>query len=127
MRHSPQKGLGIALELLNKSYVAERVDKLKKKRAQKIDISENRILAEIASIAFSNIADLESEHVGFAGFKTLKPATQRAIQSVKSKRYLERTVEGGFEEVEIIEIKMHPKMPGLEKICEIKGITAPPI
>ena len=113
--------------LLRNVEVQSRIGELKRKKAEKLDISENRILAEIASIAFSNIAELEAEHGGFAGLKTLNPATRRAIQSVKFKRYLERTTEGGFEEVEIIEIKMHPKLPALEKICEIKGIIAPPV
>jgi len=116
-----------ASRLLKDSKVLARITELKSKRAQKLDISENRVLAEIASVAFSNVAELEADHGGFAGLKTLKPATQRAIQSVKFKRYLERKTEGGFEEVEITEIKMHPKLPALEKICEIKGITAPPI
>jgi translation elongation factor EF-G len=114
-----------ASELLKDGKVSVRIEELKKNRAQKLDISENRVLAEIAAIAFQDIGEIEGEHGGFAGLKSLKPATRRAIQSVKFKRYLERTPEGGFEEVEITEIKMHPKLPALERICEIKGITAP--
>lgn len=105
--------------------VSLRIEELKRKRSEKLDISENRVLAEIAAIAFQDIGEIEGEHGGFAGLKSLKPATRRAIQSVKFKRYLERTPEGGFEGVEITEVKMHPKLPALEKICEIKGITAP--
>jgi translation elongation factor EF-G len=113
--------------LLKDVKVQSRVEELKSKRSQKLDISENRVIAEIAAIAFQDIGEVEGEHGGFAGLKALKPATRRAIQSVKFKRYLERKKEGGFEEVEVTEIKMHPKLPALDKICEIKGITKPPI
>jgi hypothetical protein len=115
-----------ASEMLKNGEVQGRIEELKKRRAQKLDISENRVLAEIAAIAFQDIGEIEGESGGFAGLKSLMPATRRAIQSVRYKRYLERKPDGEFEAVEITEIKMHPKLPALEKICEIKGITAPP-
>ena len=108
-------------------YPRKITDSFRSKCSQKLDISENRVLAEIASIAFSDVGDLEDNNGHFFGIKQLKPATRRAIQSVKVKRFLERTAEGGFEAVEITEIKFHPKLPALAKICEIKGIIAPPV
>lgn len=114
-----------ASRLIKDSKVLARIEELKKSRAQKLDISENRILAEIAAIAFSDVGELEGEQGGFKGLKSLSAATRRAVKSVKFKRY----VEGKGEEAKLVEIthvEMHPKLPALEKICEIKGITAPP-
>ncbi|MCX6178156.1 MAG: terminase small subunit [Chlorobiales bacterium] len=112
----------IGAELLGKTWVSAMVEELKKKRAEKLDISENRILAEIASIAFSNVGDLVDDNGKFIEIKKLKPSTLRAIKSVRRKRFVEDGREG-----EIISIEFHPKLPALEKICEIKGITAPPV
>jgi len=114
-----------AHELLKDVKVLARIEELKKRRAQKLDISENRILAEIAAIAFSDVGELEDDQGGFKGLKSLNAATRRAVKSVKFKRY----VEGKGEEAQLVEIthvEMHPKLQALEKICEIKGITAPP-
>lgn len=118
-----------AAELLKNVKVLARIEELMKKRAQKLDISQNRVLAEIAAIAFQDVGDLENENGTFRGVKNLPPATRKAVKTVKYKRYLERTGPGkeGFEEVEVIELQMHPKLPALEKICEIKGITKLPI
>jgi hypothetical protein len=114
-----------ASRILKNSKVLARIDELKKKRALKLDISENRIIAEIAAIAFSDVGQLEGDDGGFKGLKALDPATRRAIKSVKYKRYLEGKGEGA-QLVEVTSIEMHPKLPALEKICEIKGIIAPP-
>lgn len=113
-----------ASELLKDGKVSVRIAELRQKRSQKLDISENRVLAEIAAIAFSDVGELENDHGGFKGLKSLSAATRRAVKSVKIKRY----VEGKGEEsrlVEITHVEMHPKLQALEKICEIKGITAP--
>lgn len=111
-----------ASKLLNDTKVSSRIAELKGKRAQKLDISENRVLAEIAAIAFSDVGELVADGGGFVGIKQLKPAARRAIRSVKYKKFMEDGRAG-----EIISIEFHPKLQALEKICEIKGITAPPV
>jgi translation elongation factor EF-G len=113
-----------ASELLKDGKVSVRIEELKQKRAQKLDISENRLLAEIAAIAFSDVGELADEQGGFKGLKSLSPAMRRAIKSVRFKRYVEGKGEEA-QQVEIIQVDMHPKLPALERICEIKGITAP--
>lgn len=91
-----------------------------------LDISDARVIAEIAAIAFSDVGQLEGDDGNFMGLKKLDAATRRAVKSVKYKR----VVEGKGEDVtvsQITEIEMHPKLAALNKICEIKGITAPPV
>jgi hypothetical protein len=115
-----------AEKLKKNPEVLLRISELKKKRSQKLDISENRVLAEIAAIAFSDVGELEDEQGGFKGLRNLSPATRRAVKSVRFKRYIEGTGENA-REVEIVQVDMHPKLPALEKICEIKGIIAPKV
>jgi hypothetical protein len=50
---------------------------LKKKRVLKLDIRENRIIAEIAAIAFSDVGHLEGENGGFKGLKALDALAYR--------------------------------------------------
>ena len=103
------------------------VEHFKIQVSKKLDISENRILAEMAAMGFSNVANLFNEHGGHKRIDQMDKATQRAIKKVKTRRYVERNGPGDddFEEVEIMEIEMHPKLPALQRIAEIKGMAAP--
>lgn len=114
-----------ASKLLKDTKVLPRVEELRKKRALLLDISDARVIAEIAAIAFSDIGQLEGDDGNFRGLRQLDAATRRAVKSVKYKR----VIEGKGKDVQvsqITEIEMHPKLQALNKICEIKGITAPP-
>lgn len=116
-----------AYKLLQNVKVQQAVEHYKAQAAKKLDISENRILAEMAAMGFSNVANLFNEHGGHKRLQDMDKATQRAIKKVKTRRYLERTGpdDEDMEEVEIMEIEMHNKLPALQKIAEIKGMTAP--
>ena len=116
-----------AYKLLLNPKIQQAIEHYKALAAKKMDISENRILAEMAAMGFSNVANLFNEQGGHKRLDQMDVATQRAIKKVKTRRYMERTgpsVED-MEEVEITEIELHPKLPALQKIAEIKGMTAP--
>lgn len=116
-----------AYKLLQNPKIQQAVEHYKSEASKKMDISENRILAEMASMGFSNVAKLFNENGGHKRIQDMDKATQRAIKKVKTRRYLERTGpdDEDMEEVEIMEIEMHNKLPALQKIAEIKGMTAP--
>lgn len=115
-----------AITLFNKPHIAAQIKKSFDERARKLDISENRILAEIAAIGFSNVANLFDENGAPKKISDMDIPTQRAIKKVVTKRYIERTGSGenDFEDVEIQTIEMHPKLPALHRIAEIKGMCA---
>jgi translation elongation factor EF-G len=73
-----------ASKLLKDPKVSTRISELKQKRSQKLDISENRVLAEIAAIAFSDVGELSDDKGGFKGLKNLSPAMRRAVKSVNT-------------------------------------------
>lgn len=116
-----------AITLFNKPHVAACLQHARQVQAQKLDISENRILAEMAAIGFSNAANLFNEHGAPKNIADMDVPTQRAIKKVVTKRYIERTGTGDddYEEVEVQMIELHPKLPALQKIAEIKGMCAP--
>jgi phage terminase small subunit len=110
-------------KLLQYPEVQDAVEYYEAQLAKKLDISENRILAEIAAIAFSNLADCEDEHGNTIDLAKLESHTQRAIKSKTSKRYLEGMGDEAVE-VEIQKIEMHPKLAALKLLTEIKGMKA---
>jgi len=116
-----------AKELFDSPSVAASLRQVRKEKAAKLDISENRILAEMAAIGFSNAANLFDDNGAPKKIADMDVPTQRAIKKVVTKRYIERTGGGDddFEEVEIQTIELHPKLPALQKIAEIKGMCAP--
>lgn len=116
-----------AYKLLQNVKVQLAVEYYKAQAAKKLDISENRLLAEMAAMGFSNVANLYHENGHLKNLQEMDKASQRAIKKVKSKRYMERNGpdQDDYEEVEIIEVEMHPKLPALTKIAEIKGMAAP--
>jgi hypothetical protein len=116
-----------AIALFDKPHVATCLQHAREVIAAKLDISENRILAEMAAIGFSNAANLFNEHGVPKNIADMDIPTQRAIKKVVTKRYIERTGAGDddYEEVEVQTIEFHPKLPALQKIAEIKGMCAP--
>lgn len=116
-----------AYRLLQDAKIQQAIEHYKAAAAKKLDISENRILAEMAAMGFSNVANLFNDQGGHKRIADMDIATQRAIKKIKTRRYMESTgpEPEDMEEVEITEIEMHPKLPALQKIAEIKGMTAP--
>jgi phage terminase small subunit len=115
-----------AKALFDKPHIAAIMAQAREVQAQKLDISENRILAEMAAIGFSNAASLFNKHGAPKNISDMDVPTQRAIKKVVTKRYIERTGAGkdDYEEVEVQMIELHPKLPALQKIAEIKGMCA---
>lgn len=116
-----------AWKLLQNKTIQKAYEYYRAKAAAKLDISENRILAEMAALGFSNLANYYDDNNKPKDINKLPPAAQRAIQKIKTKRYVERTGPGpeDYEEVEIMQIELHPKLPALVRIAEIKGMSAP--
>lgn len=112
-----------AYNLLQRPVVQQAYEYHKRRIARKIDISENRILAEMASIGFSNIANMFSNG-NLKSIEEADEATQRSIKSIKIRRYVNKQGKDS-DEMEVIAIETHPKLPALNKIAEIKEMTKP--
>lgn len=96
----------MAYKLLKKPEIMAVVDELRAERMKKFEITGDRILQELAKIAFSDI----TEFIGRDGlmsaedFDSLTPAQRACIASVK------RSVDGSYE------VKLYDKMAALDKL-----------
>jgi phage terminase small subunit len=104
-----------AYKLLQKPHILERVEEYRQLIDQKLDIRLDRILAELAAIAFSDPLDVVNFSGGTMVVKDLEqmPAYARAaIQSVEEVP----SADGGT----VLKVKFHPKVPALTKLLEYK-------
>lgn len=103
-----------AAHLAIQPIVQDMIEEERQKLASKLDISDRRILAEIAAVGFGNICDVFDDQGRMRNVKQLNKATQRAIKSVRVK-----ISQAGDE---IVSIEMHPKLPALQQLVAIKGM-----
>ena len=105
-----------AVELLNKTHVAEAIRKAMAERNQRVEISQDRILEELACIAFGDLRDLATwdEH----GVK-LKSSTELTDEQAAAISEIAETVtkDGGNRK-----IKRHDKVKALELLMRHKGM-----
>lgn len=101
---------------LLRAAVGERI----KEEADKQDISPTRVIAEHASIAFSNIMDfIEQANFGEVRIKPLDQISPEKMQAVKSIE----TKPGAFGLH--TKITLHDKHPSLKAMGEMMGLIAP--
>ena len=73
----------IGPQLLGKSHVAAKIQAQMNKRAAKIEITADKVLQEIAKMAFANVQDLYDEHGILRPISELPRDVAAAVQSVK--------------------------------------------
>ena len=94
--YSEKSASRIAVELLNKTQVSAEIQKQQAKRQKRVEITQEKVLEELAAIAFANGAD----------FATVN---QKAIASIKEGQYG-------------TEVKVHDKVKALELLAKHLGM-----
>lgn len=114
--YSTSSAGSIASEMLKKPEIRARIDKAIAERSKRTGVNQDRVIIELAKIAFVNPADLIN-----AGDATIKGDAARedtaAISSVKVKRI--PTEEGTIEEREV---RMADKLKALELLGKHIGM-----
>lgn len=106
-----------ASTLLRNPKVKNYVQKLMDKRSDRIEITADRVLQEIAKIAFNNIQDyIDEGNV----IKDLKSIPKDHAASVESIKIIETEWEGGSKTS--TSFKLHSKDSALEKLARHLGI-----
>lgn len=106
----------------------ERVDvqlklEIERKRLRGIlDVSDKRVVAEIAAIGFGNICEVFNDDGSLKPINELSEASQRAIKTLKVKVTEEITESSERITQQIVTIEMHPKLPALQQLVAIKGL-----
>ena len=97
--------------------IKEYINKLQTKRADRLDITADAVLKEIANIAFFDIRNIFDGNT-LKEIDTLEDKTAKAISSIKSR--VEKSVDGTFSE--IVEIKSNDKLKALDMLSKHLGL-----
>lgn len=115
-------------KLLNHPKVAPRIKELQEEQKNKSDITKEKILEELSSIAFSSIADMHNSWIERSEFESLTPRQKSAIKSISTK-ILKKNIgtndDPEIVDVEYVKIELHDKLKAIERICKMFGWDAP--
>lgn len=110
--YSPKTAGSIATENLSKPAIQAEIQKRKKSAAEKLEITRDRVLKELAAIGFSNITDF----VTISGrMVCVKDTDMVAADKLPALASVKEGMTG-------IEIKMHDKVRALEMLGKYLGL-----
>lgn len=117
-----------AFELLNNGKITVRVKELQEEQKNKSDITKERVLEELANIAFSSISDMHDTWIERKEFELLTAKQKASIKSISTK-ILKKNIgtkdEPDIVDVEYVKIELHDKLKAIERICKMFGWDAP--
>jgi phage terminase small subunit len=105
-----------ATENLTKPYIAEAIEKALAERSRRTGINQDRVIQELAKIAFVNITDVVNSDCGI--LPDADKADLAAIESVKVKTIQTKSGEVGIER----EVKLSSKLKALEMLGKHLGM-----
>lgn len=114
-----------ANELLTKPDIQAYIAEKRKALADKLDISQERVLKEYAAIAFLDIRKVFDSEGRLKPMQELDDETARAIASIESYEEIERAGEETFVAGMNRKVKMWDKRAALDSICKVLGYNAP--
>ena len=113
----------IAGQNLSKLIIQERIEELKDKRSAKVEITAERVIKEIATLAFSNIPDYFKQigrgsvyTLTLEQFENMPEDASRAISSIEQNVDKDGNI--------TYKIRLWDKSKNLELLCKHLGITA---
>ena len=107
-----------ASEILKLPKVAARVAEIQAEKSRRIGLTTDRVLQEIARLALVDPTDIIDDATGRVSAGAAAD-DRAAIQSIKVKRYFDRS----GQEVTEHEIRLNDKVKALELLCKAMGIT----
>ena len=109
-------------KLLANTNIRERIDASRKRLQKKTDVTQERVLKELATVAFASIGLMcdwdEDNDLTLKPKKDLTPEDMAAIQSIQSNDQFYQNERIGRR----INFKMHDKLKALELLCKHLGI-----
>lgn len=114
-----------ASQLMKVAKVREYLEMRRQQLREKTDVTSQRVIQEIARVGFSDIRDFakwDENGVIFIPSTSLTAEQAAAVQSIKSKTKTYTDEDGNETKTVEQEIKLHPKMDGLEKLSKHLGL-----
>lgn len=118
-------------DLLKHPEVSECLAKAMDRRAQRTQITADKVLQELALIAFADIGDAidvdDNGHVVIKNLKELPPESRRAIGKISQKTTMSLGNGKDQEPVEKVQqgIEYHSKVAALKMLVDHLGLSAP--
>lgn len=104
-----------ASRLLSYVMVSQKINELKNKRAEKLEITAEMVLTELAAIGFADISQFFDEGYSIKSIAELKDKS-KVISSIQVEEFV-----GEFGKTRNVKFKMHDKIAALEKIAKHIG------
>jgi phage terminase small subunit len=123
--YSPKTAEQQGHQLLKKPSVSQAVGAKAEKRLEKLDISAERILEELAKLAFANMADyitITKEGEAFVDLSKLTREQAAAIQEISVDESAGGAGDGRRERVQRTRFKLAPKIAALELLGKHKEL-----
>ena len=115
----------IASELLRKPHIAALLKEEQAKYRQKSWISKDRIVEELATIAFFDIRELYGEDNKLIDVKKLPRQTAAAISSIKRNEVKGYIVAEEIITGEVIEVRANDKIKAIAELAKLMGFYEP--
>lgn len=116
--------------IFQREDVADEIDRRRRRREKRVDVTEEKIIAELAKLAFANVGDLlevNEDGSAFMDFNKLTPDLKAALAEYQTETYDER--QPGAEEGENVgvtvkksRVKFASKQAALDSLARIKGM-----
>lgn len=130
--YSQKTAYSMASALLKKHEVQARLNVLRAPRAKKLEVTADRVMEEVAKIAFASLGDFIKVQPDGTGYIDLKDVTPEMFAALESYEVTElppfKTVENGEEvvrEVLKIKVKLSSKLDALEKLMRRHNLIKP--
>ncbi len=111
--YSEPTGAAIGSENLTKPEIALAIREAKAQRSRRTEVTADRVLEELARIAFASISDAVEWHSDGATVKAsseLSPEVLAAVSEVSETRHRDGSV--------AVKVKMHDKLAALNKVAD---------
>ena len=105
-----------ASRMLSNAKVQSFINSLKEKRADKLEISAEKVLAELAKIGFSDMKDFLNSDYSLKSLDEIDASKSGAIQSIQKE-----IIQGETYTNTTVKFKLHDKLSALEKIAKHIG------
>jgi phage terminase small subunit len=118
--YSKTSAYSIGCENLTKPDIQNEISQRQKDLQKKTKITTERVLAEYAKIAFSNLTDIVDYATGtisIESFKNLTPEQKHCIKKIKFVTVVQRGSDGEPSPVERVEIELFDKQRSLDSLA----------
>ena len=111
-----------ASRLLSNINIKSEMSKNRAKASKRAEITIDKVVNEIAKIAFSSIAHLHKNWIELSEFEKLTDDQKACIQSIDTKIEKRTNEHGDAVDIHYIKLKLYDKLDALEKLSKHLGL-----